>query len=103
MFTPLLWMLLLAQEQVRETDWWFQYQSAIVRATDETLRRSAIVGRLEFERKFNVLIQALARFSDVYRKGQGSVWPRKEAEAVQKAYRDLEKSGLLNAKERKLP
>ena len=45
-----------------------------------------------FRERFQKLVDALQHFADRYNKGEGNVWPRKEAEALRKAYRNLDRS-----------
>ena len=48
--------------------------------------------RRRFEEKFNRLIDALRDFTDDYNRSTGNVWPAKKAEAVSKAFRELEQT-----------
>jgi hypothetical protein len=50
--------------------------------------------RREFERQFNKLVTALSEFTAEYNRGRGDVWPAKQADALKKAIRDLQRSGL---------
>jgi hypothetical protein len=43
-----------------------------------------------FTARFNDLVSALAAFSKRYQDGHGSVWPKREAERVAKAMRELQ-------------
>ena len=43
-----------------------------------------------FTTRFNDLVSALAAFSKRYQDGHGSVWPKREAEKVAKAMRQLQ-------------
>ncbi len=45
--------------------------------------------RRRFEEKFNRLVTALAEFQREYSASDGQVWPRKQADALKKAIKDL--------------
>ncbi len=45
-----------------------------------------------FSDRFNRLIVAMQAFADDYNGGRGSVWPQKKADAMEKAFRDLQKT-----------
>src|SRR5262245_44968269 len=51
-----------------------------------------------FEERFNTLVNALQSFAKEYNKGHGNVWPLRQAEALQKACHDLERSRFLKSK-----
>ena len=46
--------------------------------------------RQEFEQRFNEVIDAVERFSKVYNRNQGNVWPTKEAIGLDKAIQRLQ-------------
>jgi hypothetical protein len=46
--------------------------------------------KLQFEQKFNQLVDAVAKFSKQYNQGKGQVWPKREAEKLGKAMRELQ-------------
>jgi hypothetical protein len=48
--------------------------------------------RHHFEQKFNQLIDALHEFTQEYNRSKGNVWPAKNVEAVNRAFRELERS-----------
>jgi hypothetical protein len=62
-----------------------------------------LLRRRQFESKFNALVDALLKFSDAYNKGGGAVWPLKEANAVHRAYHDLERSSFMGKPSKNLP
>src|SRR5262249_15731648 len=45
-----------------------------------------------FTERFNKLVDAIRTFADEYNKGQGNIWPMRQAEALRKAYRELDHS-----------
>ena len=45
--------------------------------------------RRRFEQKFNRLVDALDEFQREYNASRGLVWPKKKADALKKALRDL--------------
>jgi hypothetical protein len=98
MLTPILWMFLFQRDPVRPMAESTMTRAAVTRAMgfpEDRDRRVAEAQRRQFELKFNSLVEALARFSDAYRKGQGNVWPLKEAEGIRKAYREMERNMQL--------
>src|SRR4051812_3631934 len=44
----------------------------------------------EFADKFNQLIEAINGFANRYNEGKGNVWPRREADKLRKAWRQME-------------
>jgi hypothetical protein len=52
----------------------------------------------QFEEKFNKLIDTLADFTREYNQNNGRVWPAKKAEALQKAFRELQETEAWLAK-----
>ncbi|MCX6598039.1 MAG: hypothetical protein NTV70_16910 [Acidobacteria bacterium] len=51
----------------------------------------AATRKAEFERRYQKLVTAMNTFSTKYRQANGEVWPQKEAVAVRKAFRALER------------
>ena len=47
---------------------------------------------IEFNRRFNRLLDVMRDFTEDYNRGGGKVWPQKKAEALEKAYRELQKT-----------
>lgn len=47
----------------------------------------------EFETKFNQLVEAVATFATRYNEGKGTVWPKREADRIRKAIRQLQSAG----------
>jgi hypothetical protein len=72
---------------------WFEYQPKIQTPdTSEQLDRAmAAARRQEFERRYQALVEAMNSFADKYNDAKGNIWPLQEAQAVRKAFRDLEK------------
>lgn len=64
------------------------------RFLDVEKSRAAVVihKRREFERKFNDLVLAVQHFSEDYNNSAGNVWPKKKADALQKAIRALQRA-----------
>ena len=46
--------------------------------------------RRQFETKFNQLVNAVADFGQQYNQGKGAVWPRREADRLRKAIREIQ-------------
>jgi hypothetical protein len=92
MLTPILWMLLLQQDPTRTLDYLRMTNPQKFHEMSEPQARVAQLQRHLFEQRFQKLVDAVQRFSDQYNKGRGYVWPLKEAEALRKAYRNLERS-----------
>jgi hypothetical protein len=82
----------------------FQYQADPVRAAEqaervlkaqtqpqaETAYRGAGAERKRFEDRYEALGRAMDAFTLAYNAGRGQIWPRKEAEALSRAIRDLQ-------------
>jgi hypothetical protein len=94
MLTSIVLFLLMQQDPVRQMDRALMLQAAREQALDRQTQQMKDVRRQQFEQRFNKLLEALQRFSSTYKKGQGQVWPSKEAEAVRKAYREWERSSF---------
>jgi hypothetical protein len=60
---------------------------------DEQNRRVVEQQRHAFEQTFNRFIKALGEFTQEYNETKGDVWPTKKAEALMKAFRDVERTG----------
>jgi hypothetical protein len=54
--------------------------------------RDAQIERDRFKERFNKLIAAMQEFSEAYNRSNGDVWPQKSADAVDKAFRELQKT-----------
>ena len=48
--------------------------------------------QIEFSRRFNKLLDVMRDFTDEYNRGGGKLWPQKKADALERAYRDLQKT-----------
>ncbi len=48
--------------------------------------------QIEFSRRFNRLLDVMRDFTDEYNRGGGKLWPQKKADALERAYRDLQKT-----------
>ena len=98
MLTLFICALLFQKEEVLQRgttpplEQWMMTNPNKIRAMPEPGERSTELQQYLFEHRFNHLIDTLRRFGYKYNEGQGNVWPFKEAEAVRKAYRDLERS-----------
>lgn len=82
----------------------FQFQADPVRAAEfaeralkaeaqghaETVNRRILAERKRFEERYEALGRAMDAFTSAYNAGRGHVWPKKEAEALAKAIRELE-------------
>jgi hypothetical protein len=66
-----------------------QYRQEPTRApqADPSVAKAA---QLQFEQRYNNLVEAVARFSRSYNGGKGALWPAKDALALQKAMRELQ-------------
>ena len=80
----------LQGDQVRQMDAFTMTIAAQSRAIEDRKNSMAAQERKLFEAKFNKLLDAIHRFSEEYNNAKGAVWPSKQAELVQKAFRDLE-------------
>jgi hypothetical protein len=63
-----------------------------VRAMSESERSNTDLQQRAIQQRFQKMVDALQRFAEEYNKGGGHIWPLKEAEAVRKAYHNLERS-----------
>ncbi|MEO8026861.1 MAG: hypothetical protein ABI823_10320 [Bryobacteraceae bacterium] len=59
---------------------------------DELKARFAKYEHERFTERFNHLIDAMQAFTEEYNKAPGAVWPQKKAEAIEQAFRDLQKT-----------
>jgi stage V sporulation protein SpoVS len=50
------------------------------------------IERDRFKERFNKLITAMQEFTEAYNGSNGDVWPQKSADAVDKAFRELQKT-----------
>jgi len=66
--------------------------SAAVRSEDFNRKSGSELERRQFEQKFNGLIDALRDFTQAYNSSNGTVWPLKKVEAINKAFRELERT-----------
>ena len=69
-----------------------QAQLDLAREHDRELKIRQEIERRVFEGKFNDLIKAVSRFVDQYNEGKGNIWPKREADKLEKAMRSLQKS-----------
>ena len=99
MCISMFWLFLFQSDPIRPLDAHLMTNAATTRALQEHQRRAGEEERREFEQRFNKFIDTLQGFSNAYKQSQGQVWPRKEAEAIRKAYRDLERHMPLNGRE----
>lgn len=77
-------------DTVRATE--LQQQTLVARATElETTARAVRQEQQQlFTIRFNELVSAMAAFSKRFQDGHGAVWPKREAERVAKAMRQLQ-------------
>ena len=94
MSAGILWIcsLLLQSDPIRSLDAITMVNAARSRAIEAQQRQTQEQVRREFEHKFNRLIDALQKFTEEYNRAPGQVWPVKNAEALSKAFRDLERT-----------
>lgn len=91
MLTILLGLLFQYQaDPVRAAELAEKALQAEVRAHTETTNRRALAERKRFEVKYEALGRAMDAFTLAYNAGRGHIWPKKEAEALAKAFRELE-------------
>jgi hypothetical protein len=57
------------------------------------------LGKRDFEKRFNALIDAIKDFSEAYNQSAGSTWPSNKARALRRAMHNLEHSGPLGGKD----
>ena len=69
-----------------------QAQLDLVRQHDRELKIRQETERREFERRFNDFVKAVGNFVDGYNRGKGNVWPKREADKLEKAMQNLQKS-----------
>lgn len=67
------------------------YSSKVIADLPMNPTTIAATRRAEFERRYQKLVAAMNTFSEKYRQANGEVWPQKEAVAVRKAFRALER------------
>jgi hypothetical protein len=68
-----------------------KYETKIALETPGTTARSvAALRRVEFERRFQALVEAMNAFAEKYNGSKGELLPYKEARTVRSALRDLQ-------------
>ena len=95
MLTPIFWLLLLHQDTISRVGDFFVIEHAKTQTIEEAERRVNEQEIRLLEHRFDKLADALRQFAAEYNKTQGNVWPLKQAEAVRKASRDLDRSMSL--------
>jgi len=90
--TGLLWGCLLQIDPLSPFDAVAMAADASAHAQEVRQQNTVAQERRDFEDKFNKLINALLSFSREYNGSRGSVWPKKKAEAINKALQDLEQT-----------
>ena len=88
----LLWGCLFQSDPVRSLEALTMANAANARAEELHRKDASDQERRQFEEKFNKLIDALQGFTQEYNRSNGSVWPAKKVEAVNKALRELEQT-----------
>lgn len=63
---------------------------AEIQAHSEATSLKVRAERKQFEEKYEALGRAMDAFTAAYNAGRGNIWPRKEAEVLAKAIRELE-------------
>jgi hypothetical protein len=94
MLTLICCGLLFQQDRGRSLDHFLVVEAGKTHAVEQQQRRENIEEKRRFSEGFNNLVDALRRFADAYNGGQGEVWPVKEADALRKAYHELERNRL---------
>jgi len=89
---------LLAQGTVSPIDLWRMDQETRDRTMREAQTRDDLYQKRLFEERFNSLVQALARFGEVYNRTNGQVLPYDKLTAIKKAWRDLERTQTFSEK-----
>lgn len=69
------------------------YQVKIESEFAETPEMLAALRRVEFEKRYQELVEAMNAFARKYNESKGNVWPHKEAEAIRKAWKRIEALG----------
>jgi hypothetical protein len=104
MLTLIFWLLLsqnegkLEREPARHMDELMRAEPERPKPTPEPQEQGAELQGRVLEQRFNKLVDSLRHFVDAYNRGQGNVWPMKEAEALRKAYRNFERSMPLKVR-----
>src|SRR6185436_11911352 len=62
------------------------------RAYEESANKRILEDRRQFQEKYEALGRAMEKFTMTYNAARGNVWPKKEAEALAKAIRELERT-----------
>jgi hypothetical protein len=70
-----------------------EYQAKITSELGETPEMLAAARRVQFEKRYQELVDAMNAFAGKYNDTKGNVWPFKEAEAIRKALKRLESLG----------
>ena len=93
MLASALWMLILCQDPTAQKlhDWMLSHPEKVTAMPNPT-DRSGQQERRELSHRYVKLVEALNHFADKYNSNRGNVWPMKEAEAVQRAYHDFERT-----------
>jgi hypothetical protein len=91
---PLVFAALLCQQADinRPINERLEQEKTIEQARVLSEQRYIAVQRSEFAKRFDGLILALRAFEVEYRRSEGMVWPKKEADELNKAIRRLQSS-----------
>lgn len=93
MLASTLLLLLICQDPTAQklSNWWVNHPEKF-RSMPGRIDQKDLEERRALSNRYEKLVDALNRFVDKYNENRGTVWPLKEAQAVQKAYRDFERS-----------
>lgn len=80
--------LTLTQNQVSS----FEYRTKLIEGQTAQAGGAAVDRKALFEWRYQRLVQAMDKFSAKYKASGGHVWPLKEAAALKKAFRELERT-----------
>lgn len=61
-----------------------------IRAHEQSTNKLVLSGKRRFAEKYEAMGRAMDKFTLAYNAGRGNIWPKKEAEALAKAIRELE-------------
>ena len=71
------------------------------RAYERSENDHILADKREFQEKYEAMGRAMEKFTSAYNAGKGNVWPKKEADALAKAIRELEKTSAWRPVSRK--
>lgn len=99
----ILYLCQMPVDPVRSGDVARLLREAHLASADQAKAEYARRKNQEFKQRFTELAKTVREFAEAYNETQGQVWPRKQADALQKAMEALQRSkGWTDWKERKV-